>query len=446
MNISTVNSLEFEKRVAKLYRRFLPVAQRYYYTFSRPSVTVGGTPVILFLGNHSSGKSSLVNELVGGAGVQDTGVAPTDDGFTVLVFGEDERDVFGPAALEILPNEFRSLEAFGPALLQRLCVKVRNRGLLKGVSLVDSPGMIDAAEGAAARDYDFAGVVRRFAEICDLVFFLFDPEKPGTTGETVNVFAQSLRGMEFKLRVLLNKCDTFKGPSDFARAYGTLCWNLSRVLRTKDLPKIITTYSGEVHPAALEPFDYADFNRHRVEFRAMVQDAGARRADNVYAAVHADFTGLSIRMRVVNLVSRRLALLRLRLTAVSGVVTALVGAATLLVMGDVLKAPVTQFSWQAVLAWLAAAAGVAAVGTLAVLCGGLVLRLRRERLAGEVDALFREAYRMELSVASADDLRQRWDEIRAETAEIVRGAPLNLPWFGERRRAALDAALASLKN
>lgn len=440
-----MDTVEYEKRVAKLYRRFAPVARRYHYTFSRPSVTVGGTPGILFLGNHSSGKSSLVNELLGGGAVQDTGVAPTDDGFTVLMYGDVERDVCGPAVLEVLPEEFRALEAFGPALLHHLRVKVRNRELLRGVNLVDSPGMIDAAEGASARDYDFAGVVRRLAEICDLVFFLFDPEKPGTTGETVNVFAQSLRGMEFKLRVLLNKCDTFKGPSDFARAYGTLCWNLSRVLRTKDLPKILTTYSGEVQPAALEPFDYTDFNNHRMEFRAMVQEVGARRADNVYAAAHADFTGLSIRMRVVNLAVRRLRLQRMRLLALAGAATLVVGAAALLVTGNALKANVTAFSWQAVLAWSAAAVGMAGVGFLSYLCEDLVVRLQRERLSGRVDALFGESYRMEMAIAQADDLRQRWNDQRAETAEVVRSAPLNLPWFGERRRAAIDAALADLK-
>lgn len=441
-----MDKVDFEKRVARLYRRFAPLAQRYYYTFSRPSVTVGGTPAMLFLGNHSSGKSSLVNELMGGSTVQDTGVAPTDDGFTVLVYGESERDVCGPAALEILPQEFRALEAFGPALLQRLCVKVRNRELLKGVSLVDTPGMIDAAEGAATRDYDFPSVVRRLAEICDLVFFLFDPEKPGTTGETVNVFAQSLRGMEFKLRVLLNKCDTFKGPSDFARAYGTLCWNLSRVLSTKDLPKILTTYSGEIHPVAQEPFDYSDFNRHRVEFREMVQDAGSRRADNVYAAAHADFTGLSIRMRVVNLAARRLCLQRVRILSLTTVATLVVGAAIVLVFANALKADVQILTWRSVLAWFSAAAGMVAMGFLAHLCDGLVTRLMRERQAEQVDELFRESYRMEMAVAQADDLKQRWDALRAETAEIIRRAPLNLPWFGERRRAALDAALAGLKT
>ena len=78
----------FEQQINKAYRRFASVAQSYYYTFSRPSVTVGGTPSAIFLGNHSSGKSSLVNWILGGPSVQDTGVAPTDDGFTVIAYGE----------------------------------------------------------------------------------------------------------------------------------------------------------------------------------------------------------------------------------------------------------------------------------------------------------------------------------------------------------------------
>lgn len=441
-----MDTAQYEKKVAKLYRRFASVAQRYYYTFSRPSVTVGGTPCLLFLGNHSSGKSTLVNELLGGSAVQDTGVAPTDDGFTVIIFGENEKDVCGPAALEMLPEEFRALEAFGPALLQRLCVKVRNRTILQGVNLVDSPGMIDAAEGAATRDYDFSGVVRRFAEICDLVFFLFDPEKPGTTGETVNVFAQSLQGMEFKLRVLLNKCDTFKGPSDFARAYGTLCWNLARVLHTKDLPKILTTYSGEVCPAALEAFDYKDFNRHRIELGEMVQSSGSRRADSVYAAAYADFSGLALRMRVVNLAARRMCAQRMRLLALTGSITLLVGAAALLVTADAFKTNVLVFSWQMALAWLAAALGIGVMGFLSVICARLATRILRERLAEKVDDLFAEAYRLETAIVNADDLHQRWNDLRVETAEIIRAAPLRLPWFGERRRAAVESAIQLLKQ
>ena len=95
----------FERRLDRAYKRFAPLAERYYYTFTRPSVTVAGNPVVLFLGNRSSGKSSLVNWLLGDPPVQETGVAPTDDGFTFIMYGEQDEDVFGPAAVSRLPED-----------------------------------------------------------------------------------------------------------------------------------------------------------------------------------------------------------------------------------------------------------------------------------------------------------------------------------------------------
>ena len=41
-------------------------------------------PLVLLLGNHSSGKSSFINHLIGQK-VQRTGAAPCDDGFTVIM-------------------------------------------------------------------------------------------------------------------------------------------------------------------------------------------------------------------------------------------------------------------------------------------------------------------------------------------------------------------------
>jgi predicted GTPase len=50
--------------------------------------------------------------------------------------------------------------------------------LLRSVTLVDSPGMIDSAgEGI---EYNFVEAVKWFVERADLVCFFFDPEKPGS--------------------------------------------------------------------------------------------------------------------------------------------------------------------------------------------------------------------------------------------------------------------------
>jgi len=47
-------------------------------------------------------------------------------------------------------------------------------------------------------------------------------------------------GLDHKLHIILNKADQFRKIHDFARAYGSLCWNLSKVIQRKDLPRIYT--------------------------------------------------------------------------------------------------------------------------------------------------------------------------------------------------------------
>jgi len=427
----------FETLAQNAYERFGKFATTYYFRFSRTTVTSAGTPCMLFLGNHSSGKSSIVNWLLGGDSVQDVGLAPTDDGFTVLVFGETEEDICGPAAVERLPPEFAGLKTFGGNFLQHLRIKVRNRPLLRTVTLIDSPGMIDSAEHTVNRSYDFEGVVRLLAELCDMVFFLLDPDKPGTTGETVNVFSKCLTGMEFKLRVLLNKCDAFTSLYDFARTYGTTCWNLARVLNTKDLPKLWTIYSGETKSTAGGNFDLSDFNRHREEFLDVVHDAAGRRRDNVYAQALNDFLGLSIRMCVVNHVARRLATLRAAVFGVGALVAAAVGFLT---WNSLAHNP----GMNATLAIVAGGVAAALVLCADYYVARLATLVQRLSLARGIDEIFATEYRQQIVVGGHDNLPQIWNTIKDETAEIVRKAPLHLPLFGEFRRRQLDATAAKL--
>ena len=423
-----MDTAKFEELARAGYARFGRLAKAYYYSFSRTTVTKDGTPCMLFLGNHSSGKSSLINWLVGGTAVQDVGLAPTDDGFTILVYGETEEDFCGTAALAHLPAEFTELGLFGENFLQHLRIKVRNRPLLKSVTLVDSPGMIDSAEDVD-RSYNFKGVVGVLAKLCDMVFFLLDPEKPGTTGETVNVFSECLVGIEAKLQVLLNKCDSFTSVYDFARAYGTMCWNLAKVLKTKDLPKIWTVYSGEERGPAESGFALTDFNRHRSEFLNIISDASGRRRDNVFSQSQHDFLGLSIRMRIVNSLARRLAV-RTALTILCGAILATVsyfGVGRLLPdMGAT--------------AWMLGGLAGAVVLLAAFMVSRLVVQITRIAFAQRLDEVFEAEYNGEMAVGLHDDLRQIWLGIRDETSEVVRKAPLGkLPLFGEFHRWRLDA-------
>merc|ERR1712151_1219932 len=150
-------------------------------------VTDRGTslPFVFLVGNHSSGKSSFVNYLLG-RNIQTSGVAPTDDRFTVISPGPNDTDQDGPALIGDPDMGFAPLRQFGPTLIHHTQLKIRN-DLRDDINfmLIDSPGMIDSPTSVNDdRGYDFPGVVKWFAERADVVLLFFDPDKPGTTGET----------------------------------------------------------------------------------------------------------------------------------------------------------------------------------------------------------------------------------------------------------------------
>ena len=202
-------------------------------------------PFVLLLGNHSSGKSSFANFALG-RDVQTAGVAPTDDSFTVIAPGASDADQDGPALVGDPDLGFEGLRKFGPGLIQRTQLKIRSGIAPKNFMLVDSPGMIDSpgGQGGASskldRGYHFENAVKWFADRADVVLLFFDPDKPGTTGETLAILTNALAGQDHKLHIILNKADKFERIHDFARAYGALCWNLSKVIPRKDLPRIYT--------------------------------------------------------------------------------------------------------------------------------------------------------------------------------------------------------------
>ncbi|CAM9152730.1 unnamed protein product [Pylaiella littoralis] len=271
-------------------------------------------PFVFVLGNHSSGKSSFINYVLGRS-IQTAGVAPTDDSFTIIAPGPSDIDQDGPALVGDPDMGFVGLRQFGPTLTHHTELKVRSGTATNSFMMVDSPGMIDSPMSRSiydrsspnddstgrrrgsdtSRGYDFEGVVRWFAERADVILLFFDPDKPGTTGETLSILTNSLPGMDHKLYIVLNKADQFKKIHDFARAYGSLCWNLSKVIPRKDLPRIYTmclpvkdrngnvgtaSDTGEEAELSLSS-GLQDLEATRNDVRAEVMKAPKRRIDNV---------------------------------------------------------------------------------------------------------------------------------------------------------------------
>jgi GTPase Era involved in 16S rRNA processing len=209
-------------------------------------------PFVFILGNHSSGKSSFINFILQRK-IQEAGVAPTDDGFSIIAPGPEDAEMDGPTLVGGDDFGFTGLRSFGSGLVEHVKMKIRNKLALQEVILIDSPGMIDSPadsvnfntskEKKGDRGYDFEGVVRWFAQRADVILLFFDPDKPGTTGETLSVLTNALTNVDHKLLIVLNKADMFQRSADFARSYGALCWNLAKVIPRKDLPRIYTTYT-----------------------------------------------------------------------------------------------------------------------------------------------------------------------------------------------------------
>lgn len=256
-----------------------PIQDRFLFP-SRPSeAALKDTPLILMLGNHSSGKSTFVNFFTQQT-IQLTGMAPTDDDFSILTHGSVDKERNGTSLTSNPSFGFEGLSQFGPKFLSHLKQRSIPNDRLKKVTLVDTPGMIDSADASAHRGYDFQGVVRWFAERADLIMLFFDPERPGTTAETLQVYTHALSDFDHKLLVIFNKVDQFQRLSDFARCYGNLCWNLGKVMQTKDLPQIYTTFipRAESKPSPL-PLD--EFQETLALLMKKMDNTALQRVDNI---------------------------------------------------------------------------------------------------------------------------------------------------------------------
>ena len=403
-----------ETRTQKMYRDVLtPLGASYYTEINTPRQRDAGRPTVLFLGNHSSCKSTFFNFLLERP-VQKTGIAPTDDGFTVLAYSDRPEESAGPAAALRPEVTFSELDRFGPAFLSRLKLKLLDNDILKNMTLVDSPGMIDAATTAQERGYDFMSAVRNFGEAADLILFFLDPEKPGTTGETIAAFTKGLSGMENKILILMNKADTFQSIRDFARDYGALCWNLSRVIQTKDMPEIYTTYvplrdQAEVEPENSEGIPLDGFDDAREDVIREVRHALNRRVDNVISTLTEQAERLDMHVRVCWALKRK----GLAARAISTFVTFLlvagtVGCAWLLKDQADLKLPLTVVlvDLAVVVTWF--------------LGSRFFIRRYEESLVDGADAAFESIYQRDFTLGQRDDLKVRWQAIRRQLETSLR--------------------------
>lgn len=83
---------------AKLHASIMPINSKLNGPLAKHSDKGTSLPFVFLVGNHSSGKSSFINYVLGRK-IQTAGVAPTDDCFTIIAPGPDDTDQDGPALI-----------------------------------------------------------------------------------------------------------------------------------------------------------------------------------------------------------------------------------------------------------------------------------------------------------------------------------------------------------
>jgi len=248
-----MNDRELQKQLQiKVKKKLEPLFAKYKMDFGGIDAALKWKPIVLIIGNYSSGKSTLINELVG-QHIQRTGQAPTDDSFTVITSdpGVDNLETPGSTLVNDDNLPFGHFKRFGEKLISHICMKQINSPKLENMAIIDSPGMIDATT-EYNRGYDYMKVLGEFAKMADLIVLMFDPHKAGTIKESYEAIRNTLpeKSGEHRIVFVLSRIDECDNLSDFTRSYGTLCWNMSQMTGRKDIPHIYLTYSPTVVAAS----------------------------------------------------------------------------------------------------------------------------------------------------------------------------------------------------
>jgi Mor family transcriptional regulator/GTPase SAR1 family protein len=220
--------------------RIRPLEERFEFDLYRPSwfadTIKQKKPFVTFLGPYSAGKSTFINYLLQ-TNYLLTGPQPVTDKFTVIMHGDEIMQVPGRVLVADTGMPFRNLTQFGDALLECFQGLQAPHEILRSVTMIDTPGVLEAVGDEHVRRYDYIQACRWFVERSDATYFMFDPTKLDAGAELRMLFKHAVRGFETRARIIMNKADTVS-PQELMRVYGALFWNLSNLINTTEPPRV----------------------------------------------------------------------------------------------------------------------------------------------------------------------------------------------------------------
>jgi len=196
-----------------------------------------GKPLVMLIGQYSTGKTTFIRYLLERdfPGMR-IGPEPTTDNFHVIEHAEEDGKIPGNVLSVDSSKPFRHLQQFGGTFLSRFEASQSNSEALRSVTLLDTPGILAGEKQLVNRGYDFAGVLKWFAERADRIILLFDAHKLDISDEFKQAI-QAIRKNEDKIRIVLNKADMMT-HQQLMRVYGALMWSLARILQNPEVSRI----------------------------------------------------------------------------------------------------------------------------------------------------------------------------------------------------------------
>lgn len=231
--------------IKKLYKRkMLPLEQAYQFgSFHSPYMSDGdfeAKPMVLLIGQYSTGKTTFIRYLLERdfPGMR-IGPEPTTDRFVAVMHGPHDQSTPGNALAHDPTKQFRALQQFGNAFLQRFEAACMPSPVLESITLVDTPGILSGEKQRLQRGYNFEAVMEWFADRADRIILLFDAHKLDISDEFRRVIELIKRNPE-KIRIVLNKSDMVS-TQQLMRVYGALMWSLGKIMGT---PEVVRVYIG----------------------------------------------------------------------------------------------------------------------------------------------------------------------------------------------------------
>lgn len=129
---------------------------------------------------------------------------------------------------------FQGLASFGNDFLSKFEGVEVEADILRNITIIDTPGVLSGEKQRIGRDYNYADVVKWFAERADMIIVMFDAHKLDISDELRTVL-DTLKPHHEKIRILLNKVgsvdDVYRIPWYFIVSDLTYFISLDNMIR-----------------------------------------------------------------------------------------------------------------------------------------------------------------------------------------------------------------------